>query len=170
MKTKQFCSLLAIFSAILLSACGKVPSKYRGNFVDATTGARLTLDKRGGTLTLASGRSVSAKAVSVDFESIAQGKPGIYTTLDEQDPNYLKMYWIFPDLSTRKENNGFVWTSAEILWTRISMNADQNVNEVWLQYCDSTVGYVEVDLTQKLWNGGCPAGAMVLDMRRVDSK
>jgi len=166
----NYYGLSALFLSLTLGACGKIPSNYRGDFVDQGTGARLKLDKKGGTLTLASGRVITAKATKVDFDSIAQGKPGIYTHSDDKEPDYIKMYWLFPDLSTRKESNGFVWTTAEVLWTRMSIREDQKVNEIWLQYCDSSTGFVEVDLPSKMWNGGCPAGAMVLDMKRVEGK
>ncbi|MCM2323561.1 MAG: hypothetical protein NDJ90_09910 [Oligoflexia bacterium] len=159
-------ALLILILAIAASACGKVPKGYNGDFVDATTGAKLTLKGSEGSLATSDGRVIEAKAQTLDFEALIEGKPGIYLRPLADDDSRMEVFWIFPQLETRKQEYDFVWVQAELLYSRFNAKQEEKVQQFKMIHCRD--GMILLDLPTKTWNGGCPAGTIEYDFVRKE--
>jgi len=149
--------LAATFLTLLLGAvgCGTIPSAYRGNFEDTTNNVKLTLEASGGTFTTADGRKIVSDTLSLTSDNLIEGLPGIYTTLNPVYQNRLEIYWVNPDLNTRTQEGGLMWFNAEVFYTLLDINQEDNVDEMEFFHCDQ--GKVMIDVPTKRWQIGCPA-------------
>jgi hypothetical protein len=149
--------LAATFTTLLLLTvgCGTIPSAYRGNFEDSANNVQLTLEASGGVFTTADGRKLIADTQSLNADNLIEGQPGIYTTLNPAYQNRLEIYWINPDLSTRKEEGGLMWFNAEVFYTLLDIRQEDTVNEMEFFHCD--IGKVMIDMPTQRWQIGCPA-------------
>ena len=154
---KQKWVLKAVLATILLatsSACGVIPSEYRGKYQDSN-GARLELKSRKGVFQDASGRKIVAKADDLKFENLLKGEAGIYVSPNTVSGDKLELYWVNPAIETRQEAEGLVWFNSEIIYTLFDMNQKEKVSEIEFYHCGD--GTVLLDTAQKLWQIGCPA-------------
>ncbi len=150
---KKLSVALSALVLIALSSCGKIPSGYQGTFVDQPTGTKLVLSSDEGKFTETTGREISAKADSLAFDSLAQGKAGLYTLPVPGNDKMTELLWIVPDVATRQENSGYVWFNAEILDTRIMNEAKDPVASITAEHCRS--GSVMLYAADKTWIHGC---------------
>lgn len=157
---------LAFLGLLALSACGKIPEGYRGTFVDRTTGDRLELKESEGTLTLASGKTLIAKAQDYDFKTLLKGEPGIYVRATSEDKDNIEVFWIQARPETQREEAGFRWVEAEVVYTKMKGSQRDKVQAFELIRC--TDGMVLLDLPNQTFNGGCPATAIRNRMVRTD--
>lgn len=146
---------LGLIMAVGLSACGKIPEGYRGNFTDAATGAKLNLDSDKGSLVLNSGRTLQADANdSNKIQDLIEGKPGIYLRAKTNEKDF-EVFFLFPKMSTRQENSGFISMSAEVMYTRMDGNKKDKVQQIKVIHCED--GQINIDTPSGTWMGGCPA-------------
>jgi hypothetical protein len=166
MKTVKLTHLL--FSTLLLAAlssCGKIPQGYRGSYVDQPSGTKLVLTATDGTYSETGGRQIQAKADSLQFDALAQGKAGLYTRALAGNDKMLELFWFVPDAASRQENSGFVWFTSEILYTRMATDAKDPVASIQVEHCKN--GMVLLDTPSKTWNGGCGADTAPMNFTRV---
>lgn len=159
-------SLIGILLALALSACGKIPSAYQGKYLDAATGTKLSLEGNAGLLNLNSGRQVKGDATALEFQALVEGKPGIYLRSMSEDKNSIEVFFLFPRKETRKEEAGFVWLQAELLYSRMNANQKDKVQQLKMIHCED--GLLMLDMPSKTWNGGCPTGATQYDFVRSE--
>jgi hypothetical protein len=163
---KSSFSKLAMVGVLLVSACGdRVPAGFRGDFVDARTGSKLTLNAESGVFQTTDGRKLEANRMQMDFEDLAKGTPGIYTRQNPKNTQILEIYWIQPDAASRDQAGGMQWFTAEVLFFRMERETDKPVDVLNLVH--SRVGTVMLDTPTKQWQIGWPAGSELLEMRRV---
>ncbi len=154
--------------ALSVSACGKIPSAYQGDFVDSATGTRLELSGGSGTLTFPGGRKLEAGSIDLKWDALLEGKPGIYISKAKgADERWLDLYWVNADLSSKREEAGLIWYTAEVLYTMADTKAKDKVATIPMFHCMQ--GTVMLDSVQKLWQVGCPAGATRYAMQRSAS-
>lgn len=154
-KTTLFSPTLLLLLSVCLGACGKIPSPYRGNYVDSATGARLQLDRSSGTLISANGRVLKADANSLDYQALSKGEAGIYLRSNSSNPDQIEVFWLTPKLESRHEEYGLIWFEAEVLYSRMDANAKNTVQSLEAIHCED--GMLMLDTPSKTWNGGCPA-------------
>jgi len=165
-KTRLLKLLSALFVTFALSACGNIPEAYRGKFHDMATGADLTLESNKGTMVLSATRALQADASKLDFDSLVEGKPGIYVRPLEDNKDVIEVFWIYPRKETRHEDSGFVWEDAEVIYARMDTKAKDKVQQLKMMHCED--GQIMLDLPSKWWNGGCPASSTTFDFVRKD--
>jgi hypothetical protein len=156
MKTIMKNKLSVLFSALVLvalSSCGKVPSAYQGTYLDQVSGAKLELNGQEGKFTEATGREITAKAESAQFDALSQAKAGLYTRSVAGKDKTMEFFWVIPAVASRGENSGWVWFTAEVLYTRMETNANDPVPTLTVTHC--TNGQLSLDMTTKTWNGSC---------------
>lgn len=165
-------SLLGLLMALALSACGKIPEAYRGDFQDAATGTKLKLESNAGILNVISAagtREIKGEADDkMEFQSLVEGKPGVYLRVSDQHPDEMEVFFLFPRKETRKQEYDFAWIEAEILYTRMDPKREEKVQQFKMIHCED--GLLMLDLPTKSWNGGCPAGATEYDFVRTSEK
>lgn len=159
-------TLSGILLAAALSACGKVPEGYQGKYQDTATGAKLTLESTSGAINLSSGREIKGDFSKLEFDGLIEGKPGIYLRTLSTDDKMNEVFFLFPRKETRKEEAGFVWLNAEILYSRMSADQKEKVQQLKMIHCED--GVLMLDLPTKTWNGGCPTGATQYDFVRKE--
>lgn len=149
----------------LLSACGgRIPSPYRGDFVDQVSGNELLLEKNAGTLKFATGETLNADADALEFEKLNELKSGIYTRISSVDENLMEVYWIVPNRATLQEVRGFVWFEAEVVHAELNTQETEPVQRIQLAH--SSKGVVMLDRDLKEWQVGWPQGAAEYVMQR----
>lgn len=160
--------LNVVFSTALLLAlcsCGKIPSAYRGTFIDQASGTQIVLESSSGTLTEADGRQIKSDANDLQFDALNQAKAGIYLRNTQDNPHETEVFWLVPNASTRQDNASFSWMDSEIIYTRMNSDAKDPVQSFQIQHCKD--GTLMLDMLTKTWNGGCPPTAPVLNVVRV---
>ncbi len=151
--------MMAVAVALVAVGCGKIPSAYQGEFVDAASGVKLKLGGSDGELVFADGRKLEAKADDHKFENIKEGKPGIFLGQNTRNGNLVDIFWLNPNLTTRQEVEGFVWYTSEVLYTIVDSKREDKVPSVQFFHC--TDGQVMLDMTTQQMQMGCPAGPKV---------
>jgi len=163
MKTLKLGWVLGLVLALGQVACGKIPSRYRGEYVDSTTGFKLELESGGGKWVRQDGLQHQFKAVAMAAKKLAQGEPGIYL---RSVGEALELFWVYPDKQTLREQYGFVSMKAEVLYTRIDSHPGGGlVRNIAARYCEA--GQVLVDQLSQSFNGGCPGDSTLLDLKRT---
>lgn len=160
--------LSVVFSALVLvalSSCGKVPSAYQGTYLDQVSGSKLELNGQEGKFTEATGREITAKADSAQFDALAQAKAGLYTRSVPGADKTMEFFWVIPEVASRQETSGFVWFNAEILYTRMQTNEKDPVPSISVAHCKN--GMLLLDAPTKTWNGGCGADTVPMTFTRV---
>lgn len=152
--------------ALAFSSCGKIPEGYRGKFRDTATGTQVTLNMASGALAFPSGRLIESDASDADFEDLLESKPGIYVRPHAEKPDLVEVFWFNPKPQTRKEESGFVWLEAEVLYSRMNSKDEDKVQQFKMIHCEN--GMVLLDLPSKTWNGGCPADPIEYDFVRQE--
>jgi hypothetical protein len=165
---KKVSVVLSALVLVALSSCGKVPTAYRGAYIDQASGTKLELDGREGKWTEAGGREITAKADSLQFEALAQAKPGIYTRAVAGDDKLMELFWIVPDVASRQEVSGFAWFTAEIVYTRLQSDAKDPVPTLTVEHCRN--GMLMLDLPTQTWSGGCGPEAVPMNFTRAAEK
>lgn len=165
MKSNFKLSLMGIIFALALSACGKIPEAYQGNFIDAATGTKLSLEASAGQINTTEGRVIKSDANDLDFDSLVKGKPGIYVRTTTNS-NKIEVFWLLPNVATKKQEAEFAWMEAEVFYTRMNIKANDKAQQIKMLHC--TNGMILLDMPTKSWNGGCPAESQELDFRRTD--
>lgn len=150
--------------ALMFSACGKIPTAYQGVFVDASSGTRLELTSDSGKFADSSGRAIDEKAYSLDFKDLAGAQPGIYVQPNPANANEILVYWLRPDLTSRREEQGFVWLTSEVFYTRMNIQLKDKVPQIEMIHCMN--GLLMLDTPSQTWNGGCPAEHEDLILKR----
>lgn len=162
MKTTRIVQLVLIVAMALSAvACGKIPSKYKGKYLDAATGTTLELTSSEGILTMPT-KTLTAKISKVDVQALSAGTPGIYTRVDEADEDYMEIFWIDPYVNGRKEEAGLLWMNSEVVYTKINTKNKEAAKRLKVLHCDQ--GLVMIDTVTGSWNGGCPEDADEFDM------
>lgn len=168
MKTNALVKLVVwVLLSSGLSACGGViPSPYRGSYVDSSTGTQLELQKEAGILSFTDGRVLHSSAEEMTFEQLKTLKTGIYVVREPKgQANLMDVYWISPKLETRSEAAGLLWLDAEVVFTTMRSDVEQEVQQLALMHC--TQGRIMLDIPKTRWQAGCPAGATYFNMKRV---
>lgn len=165
MKNKIKLLALSLFVAASLSACGKIPEGYRGDFADQVTGAKLTIGGSEGELVLNNGRSLKATADTLQFDALLEGKPGIYLRSTSDNAEEMEVFWLFPRKESRKQEADFVWVEAEVMYSRMNAKDKDKVQQFRMLHCEN--GMLLLDLPTKSWNGGCPDGSTLYDFVRT---
>lgn len=148
--------MMAAAVALVVVGCGKIPSAYQGEFVDAAAGVKLKLGGADGELVFADGRKLEAKADDHKFEIIKEGKQGIFLGQNPRNDKLIDFFWLNPNLATRQEVEGFVWYTSEVLYTIVDTKREEQVPSVQFFHCMD--GHVMLDLTTQQMQMGCPAG------------
>ncbi len=78
----------------------------------------------------------------------------------------MDVFWLSPNLTSRQEGGGKVWFNAEVLYTILSSEAKDKVNEVSLFHCQD--GQVQIDTVTKNMQMGCPAHPTTYRMIRTE--
>jgi hypothetical protein len=160
-------SLLVIIAVSFLSvACGKVPSSYIGGFADPEKGATLKIEQNDWTFS-GGGRSLVSKSQDLKFEEIVQGKAGVYIQKNSLNDKILEVYWMNPNLASRFDGAGKVFFTGELIYTQLSSEAKDKVNEINLFHC-ATGGQLELDTATQRILMGCPAGPTTYRMLRKE--
>ena len=157
-------NLMIVTLLLLVSACGKIPDAYRGDYVDPAQGATMNLTGTEGAVTLQGGRQLKANAEPLEFDALSQAKPGIYLRTLVFDPNVLEVFFLFPKNESRKEESGFVWMESEIFYSRMNAQQENAVPEIKMLYCER--GTLLLDVPSKTWNGGCPPLSTQFEFKR----
>ncbi|MFN7683843.1 MAG: hypothetical protein ACK5QT_00315 [Oligoflexia bacterium] len=169
---------IQILSAVILvlagTACGKIPSEYRGKFGETSGEVLLELQSQGGVWTrkgaLPNGenevREFEAKAL--EFESLARGEAGIYLrSIDAGagSDEELEVFWVDPDRSSLRDDYGFISMRARVIYTRILASPKSEVQSLTIRVCES--GQVLVDRVSRSFNGGCPGDSRLVTLSRI---
>lgn len=167
MKLSQVCLLAVVILSTV--ACGKVPSAYQGNFEDASTNTKLTLDGNAWTYDSPESGHLEGKAVDMSFDDILAGKSGVYVAPNPQNNQLSDVKWILPNLSSQQEavlRNGtkVIWFNAEVIYTLVDASRKEDVSEINLVHCKN--GIVQFALDTKNFISGCPAGTPILSLKR----
>ncbi|MGZ3698239.1 MAG: hypothetical protein ACXWPM_02355 [Bdellovibrionota bacterium] len=160
-------SKILFVAAMLIGSmsCGKIPSAYRGNFVDKASGVSLNLTSKDGTLTFADGRKLQAKADDLNFEALSLGKVGIFVRENSQDKDLTDVYWLNPNIASKQNQYGFVWYQSEVIYTIMDSKQKGKISSI--QFVQCAEGEVMVDLNSKAIQLGCPAGSPSFDAVRT---
>ncbi|OFZ18961.1 MAG: hypothetical protein A2X94_13510 [Bdellovibrionales bacterium GWB1_55_8] len=150
---------------VIGTACGVIPSEYRGEFRDSESGASLKLKGRKGVFQTADGRKIESKAKDLEFEKLAQAQGGIYVSSDPGSDSILEVYWVSPDVASRQEAAQLVWFRSEVIYTELNLKTKDKVNTLEFFHCRE--GTILLDLPTKRWQMGCPGNADYLRMQRV---
>lgn len=149
----------------LLSACGgRIPSPYRGEFVDPVSGNELTLKKDAGTMKFSTGSVLSADAEALEFDKLNELKAGIYTKISAMNEDVMEVYWIVPARASVQEAQGFVWFDAEVIHAEMNIKEKDPVQRIRLAH--SSKGMVMLDRELKEWQVGWPQGSAEYVMQR----
>lgn len=156
-----------LIGVVVLStvACGKIPSAYQGDFVDAAQGAKVSLGGDSGTLSTSDGRALEAKANDLNFDNLQEGKVGIYLSQNSANGNLTDVYWIAPNMATKQEAAGLVWFSSEVMYTIMDSKREDKVASIEFFHCKD--GMVMLDTSTKRFQLGCPAGPLHYNMVRA---
>ncbi|MEN9722340.1 MAG: hypothetical protein RJB38_326 [Pseudomonadota bacterium] len=149
---------------VLCGACGKIPSDYRGNFVDSQSGFSVELRGNRGIWQRPDGSREEFTARAASVEELLQGKAAVYLrSVGERD---LEVFWVRPEIETRQEEYGFVAYQGEVLYSRFDSSGSQGkVGSIQARYCER--GQILIDQVTKTFNGGCPAQSRLLELVRV---
>lgn len=154
-------------TALTLSgvACNEIPKAYRGSFQDRATGTQLQLKASKGLITFTDGRSMQVKATALTFQGLSEGKTGIFVRPNPTHSQMTEMFWVNPRISTRQENQGFVWFESEVLYTLMDNRSKEQISSFDIISC--TNGTVMLDTTTQELEVGCPSGPMTFSMERT---
>lgn len=163
MKTLSTWFVLA--AGIIVSGCaGDIPEAYRGDYVDATRGATLKLEKNSGSLTTPDGRQIAGETDPVGYEGLAKGEAGFFYTENKDKKRLIDVYWIKPDKNSRQTDANLVWMNSEVIYTVFDPKIEKEVQGLEMLYCRD--GRIMLDPVAKLWQVGCPAGPVYFDFTR----
>lgn len=167
MRRDQIRMVVLLAMGLGLGACGKIPSEYRGTFVDQATGFQVQLRASEGVWTRTDGTQQVFPARPASVKEMLEGQPGIYLrSVGEED---LEVFWVRPMVETRREEFGFVSFEGEVVYTRMaSKSRGGAVPVVVARHCDR--GQVLIDTISQSFNGGCPADSRLLQLIRTEPK
>lgn len=151
--------------AAIATGCGVIPSEYRGEFRDASSGASLELKGKKGEFRTSDGRTITAKAKDLEFEKLVQAEAGIYVSTDAGQKDVLEVYWVSPDGASRQEAAQMVWFRSEVFYTELNLNTKDKVKTLEFFHCRE--GSVLLDMPTKRWQVGCPDHPTYFKMERV---
>ncbi len=153
----------------LLTACGEVvPEAYRGEFVDAASGAKLQMNAESGVYQETSGRIVKARTHEISFEELRKGASGVFMRDNPTNAQILEVYWVSPDLTTKQEAGGIESYQAEVFFFRMEKSKQTKID--LLNTVHSREGIISLDVPTSQWQIGWPAGSSLLEFRRVQPK
>ena len=150
--------------ALLMSGCVKIPEAYFGNYADSSRGASLVLQQNKAVFTAPDGRKFKAGSQELSVADLADAKAGIYDVQDKSS-GMIEVYWINPSVGTRQESAGFVWYSAEVLYTYFASAQRDQVQSLQLVQCVN--GTVMVDTQTQRVQVGCPENSTVYNLLRT---
>lgn len=167
MNTKN--TSLVVAGAVMLlalSACSKIPSAYRGNFKDNSSGAKLELNSGSGKMTFADGRVLDSDASELTYQDLITGKGGIFVRENPFNHAMVEGFWVNPNLATKQTAQGLTWFQSEVIYLLLNSELKDKVPGISFLHC--TNGTVILDDLTKTFEAGCPASHDTFDMVRID--
>lgn len=169
MKTMNLLKLavVSVLAAVILGACGadndNIPKAYQGTF-QGQNGEMLILSGSKAQLSI-EGKTLSANVAPLSYKTLLVGQPGFYIYQENKDDKVLDVYWITPNVATKKEEGGIVYYTTDIVYTQIDLNQKNAVQSVTIVHSD--VGTVMLDSQSKEWQAGWPEHSETSNLVRV---
>src|SRR4051812_43439786 len=116
-------ALVSALAAIALGACGSdgsVPKAYQGTF-RGQNGETLVLTGSKAQLSI-DGKTLSADVAPIDYKKLLAGQPGFYIYQEDKNDKLLDVYWITPNIATKKSEGGIVYYTTDVVYTQIDLN------------------------------------------------
>ena len=167
MKINQSLQMMALTALGLMAvACGKIPDAYQGNFKDVTNNVSVTLGSNDGSVTLADGRKIEAKADDGSFDNLSKAAAGIYIRDNSENKNLKEVIWLNPNAATKQTDSNMVWFDSEVFFAIIDTTVKDKVQA--LEFSHFLKGEVEFDSGSKDLEVGCPVGAESIKATRIN--
>ncbi|HAR41715.1 MAG TPA: hypothetical protein DCS07_03660 [Bdellovibrionales bacterium] len=165
MKLSKTLFVAMILGSLGLTACGKVPSGYKGTFSDSSTGATVVLKGSKATFSDASGRKLEVKSIDFTYENLLLGRNGFFIHDHPSDLNLLEVFWLIPNAATRQDVGGLIWFESEIMYSLFQKETEDKLNAFDLVHCQA--GTILLDPVRKNFQIGCGAGEQTHHLKRV---
>lgn len=162
---KSIYQLIVFILVLALQACGnQVPGGFRGQYVDASTGATLELNAQSGTFVTPQGRSIAGSRLELGFTELQKGKPGLYMRPNPINKDIIEVFWLEPRMETLQEAGQMQWFESTVIYLRLPAKTTEKQEQINLVYTE--IGTVMLDVPTRQWQVGWPADALILDMRK----
>jgi len=161
-KTVLLAMILGVFG---LTACGKVPSGYKGTFTDSVSGTTIVLKGSKGIFKDSKGRQIETKSEDFSFENLLAGQSGIFIHDHPTSADKLEVFWLLPNAATKQQSGGLIWFESEILYTIFNKKVEGKLKDFDLVHCEA--GTILLDPVVENFQIGCGAGEQTFHLVRV---